>query len=182
MYSIPDCILTAFTVGAFFGLVYEALRIFRVITRNAAVTFICDIVFFVLSAGVCMFLSEMLGNCIRGWTIIGFGAGVFTYIVTIGRIFNIAENAMASAWRKALGKAAKGIRKGTAKVFGTIAQKSKAEIGKVYKHFSTVEEKRRGHLKLSHKKLYNNKRYINVGESEKSNVIKAKVTRSSREY
>ena len=49
-YSIPDCFMIAFAVGLVFGLVYEALRIVRLILRFGAAVFICDIAFFMLAA------------------------------------------------------------------------------------------------------------------------------------
>ena len=46
-YSIPDCFMTAFAVGLLFALVYEALRIIRILLPFRAVTFVCDVLFFV---------------------------------------------------------------------------------------------------------------------------------------
>lgn len=61
-YSIPDCFMIAFAVGLVFGLVYEALRIVRLILRFGAAVFICDIAFFMLAAAAVFKLSESLGN------------------------------------------------------------------------------------------------------------------------
>ena len=45
--------------------------------------FVCDVLFFILAAGLVFRLSMVLGNYVRVYTIMGFGAGVFAYIVTI---------------------------------------------------------------------------------------------------
>ena len=45
--SIPDCFMIAFVVGLIFGLVYEALRIVRLILRFKAAVFLCDVLFFI---------------------------------------------------------------------------------------------------------------------------------------
>ena len=100
-YSIPDCFMIAFAAGLVFALVYEALRIIRVVFPFKVVTFICDIAFFVIAAGAVTKLSLSLGNYIRVYTVLGFGAGIFTYIATIGRLLNVLENAAAGAVRAA---------------------------------------------------------------------------------
>ena len=94
-YSIPDCFMIAFAAGLIFAVVYEILRIIRVMFPFHVVTFVCDIVFFVIAAGAVTKLSLSLGNYIRIYTVLGFGAGIFTYITTLGRLLNIVENAVA---------------------------------------------------------------------------------------
>ena len=94
-YSIPDCFMIAFAAGLIFAVVYEILRIIRVMFPFQVVTFVCDIVFFVIAAGAVTKLSLSLGNYIRIYTVLGFGAGIFTYITTLGRLLNIVENAVA---------------------------------------------------------------------------------------
>ena len=94
-YSIPDCFMIAFAAGLIFAVIYEILRIVRVMFPFQVVTFVCDIVFFVIAAGAVTKLSLSLGNYIRIYTVLGFGAGIFTYITTLGRLLNIVENAVA---------------------------------------------------------------------------------------
>ena len=94
-YSIPDCFMIAFAAGLIFAVVYEILRIIRIMFPFQVVTFVCDIVFFVIAAGAVTKLSLSLGNYIRIYTVLGFGAGIFTYITTLGRLLNIVENAVA---------------------------------------------------------------------------------------
>ena len=98
-YSIPDCFMIAFAAGLIFAVVYELLRIIRVMFPFQVMTFVCDIVFFVIAAGAVTKLSLSLGNYIRIYTVLGFGAGIFTYITTLGRFLNIVENAVAGAVR-----------------------------------------------------------------------------------
>ena len=101
-YSIPDCFMIAFAAGLIFAVIYEILRIIRVMFPFQVVTFVCDIVFFVIAAGAVTKLSLSLGNYIRIYTVLGFGAGIITYITTLGRLLNIVENAVAGAVRSAL--------------------------------------------------------------------------------
>lgn len=177
-YSIPDCFMIAFAVGLVFGLVYEALRIVRLILRFGAAVFVCDIAFFVLAAAAVFKLSEALGNYVRVYTVLGFGAGVFAYIVTIGRLLNLAESAASIAWRKTIGRLVHKIAYFVKKSFGIIAHKSKALFGNISKHLVNVRENHNKRLQLKRKTLYNKKRSDKIGESEEVHVIKATVRRS----
>lgn len=178
-YSISDCFMIAFAVGFAFGLVYEALRIVRLILRFKAAVFVCDVAFFILSALAVFRLSESLGSYVRIYTVLGFGAGVFAYIVTVGRLLNLAESAASIAWRKTIGRLLHNIGKGSQKLFGIIAQKSKTEFGNISKHLYNARENYSKRLQSKTKKLYNKERLEKIGESEKVHVIVAKITRSS---
>ena len=158
--SIPDCFMIAFFVGLVFGLVYEVLRIIRLILRFKAAVFVCDIVFFVLAAFAVIKLSVLLGNFVRMYTIFGFGAGVFTYIVTIGRLLNLIE-IIGDFMRK---------------TFVGITQKAKSGFVRVSKYFINKPEIASKHLKSKGEKVYNKKRLDKIGEGE-NNVIKANVRR-----
>ena len=168
--------MIAFFVGLVFGLVYEALRIVRLILRFKAAVFICDIVFFVLAAFVVIKLSVLLGNFVRIYSIFGFGAGVFTYIVTIGRLLNLIESAASVAWRLTIGKIIRKIGGFMRKTFVEIIQKVKGAFVRVSKYFAEQPEKRFRHLKSEDEKVYNKKRLDKIGEGE-NNVIKANVRR-----
>lgn len=174
--SIPDCFMIAFFVGLVFGLVYEVLRIIRLILRFKVAVFVCDVFFFVLAAFIVIRLSAALGNFVRIYTIIGFGAGVFAYIVTVGRLLNLIESAASVAWRLTIWKLLKKISAFLKKSFVGISQKVKFGFVKVSKYFSKQPEKRFKHLKSTGKKVYNNKRLDKIGEGE-NNVIKASVRR-----
>ena len=177
--SIPDCFMIAFVVGLLFGLIYEALRIVRLILRFKAAVFICDVLFFVLSAFAVMTLSKSLGNYIRLYTVLGFGAGVFTYIVTIGRLLNLIESAASIAWRATIGKLLHMIGLSVKKLFSIICQKTTLTFGKISEyHKETKKNKHRG-LKSASQKMYNIERLDKIGEGEEGHVIKARVTRSS---
>lgn len=175
--NIPDCFMIAFFVGFAFGLVYEALRIIRLILRFKAAVYVCDIAFFLLAAFAVLRISTSLGNFVRMYTIFGFGAGVFAYIVTIGRLLNLIESAASVAWRLTIGRLLTKICGIIKKAFVGIAQKTKAGFVKASKLFQNSRENSGTHLKSDSKKVYNKKRLEKIGEGEK-NVIKADVRRS----
>ncbi len=177
-YSIPDCFMIAFICGFAFGLVYEAFRVVRLILRFKAAVFVCDVLFFVLAAGLVFKLSMVLGNYVRVYTLLGFGAGVFAYIVTIGRVLNLIESAAAVVWRKTIGRLARSIAAKTKKVFGAFTHKAALLFGKTADFFSNGQKKLTEHLHSNGKKMYNKGNTSNKG-SETSHVIQAKVTRSS---
>lgn len=170
--SIPDCFMIAFIAGLLFGLVYEALRIVRLILRFKAAVFLCDILFFVLAAFAVMTLSKSLGNYVRSYTVLGFGAGVFCYIATIGRLLNLAESAASIVWRKTIGKLFHSLGNSAKRIFGIFHQKSTDIFGKYSKDI-------RKHLKFTSKIMYNIKEPQKNKEGEKTHVIQAKVKRSS---
>ena len=178
--SIPDCFMIAFTVGFIFGLVYEGIRIVRLILKFRIAVFICDIAFFILAAVAVCKLSEFLGNYIRLYTVLGFGTGIFAYIVTIGRLFNVLESAASVAWRKTLGKLFHRISVFFRKTIGKFSYNSKDFFGKIHDYLNKREEKRLERLNLNGKMLYNNEgNNISIGEDEKAYVIKARVKKSS---
>lgn len=176
--SIPDCFMIAFTAGFIFGLVYEAIRIIRLILKFRIAVFICDIAFFILAAFAVCRLSEFLGNYIRLYTVLGFGTGVFTYIVTIGRLFNVLESAASVAWRRTLGRLFRKIGQNTKNFFAKIAHKTEALFGKIHEYWDKHEKNRKERLNLSDKMLYNNEGNNIFGEDKKAHVIKAKVRKS----
>lgn len=179
-YSIPDCFMTAFAAGLVFALVYEALRIIRILLPFKVVTFVCDIVFFLLAAAAVTRISLLLGNYIRGYTVLGFWAGIFTYITTVGRLINRFENAIAGAVRAMLSSFFKALGKVFRSAFGFIAHKLSIVFGKINKISMNVIKKLRKHLKNKPQMVYNNRyRNNNNGRSEKGNVIQAKVRRSN---
>ena len=178
--SIPDCFMIAFAVGLIFGLVYEAIRIIRLILKFRIAVFVCDIAFFILAAMAVCKLSEFLGNYVRLYTVLGFGAGVFTYIVTIGRLFNVLESAASVAWRKTLGRLFHKIGTFFKGIFAKTSRKIEMFFVKIHNYLDEQEKKRRERLNLSDKMLYNSKgNNITIGEDEKAHVIKAKIRKSS---
>ena len=171
--------MIAFAAGLIFGLVYEALRIVRLILRFRSAVFVCDIVFFILAAMFVCKLSEFLGSYVRLYTVLGFGAGVFTYIVTVGRIFNILESAASVAWRRTIGRALYKCTDLVRKIAGKVHHKAQRIFVKTHEYLDNQEKKLREHLHLNHKMVYNNVGNKNIGEGEKAHVIKAKVRKSS---
>ena len=175
-FTVPECFMAAFAAGLVFSLVYEVLRIIRLVLPLKAVTFVCDILFFVLAALAVTRLSLALGNYIRWSTVLGFGAGIFTYINTLGRLLNLAENAISHAVRMALSGIFRAVRKAGAKFFGAIAHTASGVFGEISKICTPIVKKLPGHLKKSAQMVYNKKsRKDNSGGSETGHVIKAKV-------
>lgn len=177
--SIPDCFMISFFVGLAFGLVYEALRILRLLLPFRVAVFAFDVAFFVLAARVVMFLSELMGSYIRIYTVLGFGAGVFTYIVTVGRLLNIAENAASGAWRRAIGKAFKACSNAAQRAFSTISHNFNSTIGKIAEYRNRNSKKSLQDLKSDGEIVYNNRRLEKNGG--KTGVIKANVRKTHEE-
>lgn len=177
--SIPDCFMIAFAAGLIFGLVYEAIRIIRLILKFRIAVFVCDVAFFILAAYAVCRLSEFLGNYVRIYTVLGFGAGVFSYIVTVGRLFNVLESAASIAWRRTLGRLLHRIGAFFGKSFGKISYIVKGKIVKIHDLLAESTKKRSERLNLSNEKVYNKKgNDILIGEDEKAHVIKARVRKS----
>ncbi len=176
-YSIPDCFMAALICGFAFGLVYEAFRIVRLVLRVKPVIFLCDVLFFALAAEVVFRLSMVLGNYVRIYTLLGFGAGIFAYIVTVGRFLNLIESAAALAWRKTIGRAARFVIEKIKAALGIIAQKSGEEFDKAAKILRKAHKNHKPHLQSPPEKMYNNDIDQSTGGSETGHVIKAKVTR-----
>lgn len=178
-YSIPDCFMIAFICGLSFGLVYEAFRVIRLVLRFKIAVFICDVLFFIIAAGLVFKLSMVLGNYVRIYTLLGFGAGIFAYIVTIGRVLNLIESAAAVVWRKTIGRIAGVIIAKAKKVFGAFAHTASGFFGKAADFFSSSQKNLSKHLHSTGRKMYNKNTINNEKGSETGHVIQAKVTRSS---
>lgn len=176
--SIPDCFMIAFAAGLIFGLVYEAIRIVRLILRFRIAIFLCDIVFFILAAMFVCKLSEFLGNYVRLYTVLGFGAGIFTYIVTIGRFFNVLESAASIVWRKTIGRFLRKCVRLARSIVGKIRHKTGEVFVKIHEYSENLRKKRLEGLHLSQEMVYNNVGNDNFGEGEKAHVIHAKVRKS----
>ena len=179
-YSIPDCFMIAFAAGLIFAVVYEILRIIRIMFPFQVVTFVCDIVFFVIAAGAVTKLSLSLGNYIRIYTVLGFGAGIFTYITTLGRLLNIVENAVAGAVRSALSAVFRFFGRIFGRLFGAIAHVWAGVFGEINKICLSAEKKLRKPLQNKVKIMYNKEsRKVHTRGSETGHVIKAQVIRSN---
>lgn len=177
--SIPDCFMISLFFGLVFGLVYEALRIVRLLLPFRAAVFLCDVIFFVLASWAVMSLSEMMGSYIRIYTVLGFGAGVFTYIVTIGRLLNVAENAASNAWRKAIRNAFRACSNAIGRLFGSISHKSKSAISKIAEYRDKTMKKSMRVLKSDDQLMYNKNRLEKIGG--RTNAIRATVRKTHDE-
>ena len=176
--SIADCLAIAFAAGLIFGAVYEILRIIRLILQFKAAVFICDMLFFIAAAFTVVGLSENLGNYVRIYTIIGFGAGVFAYITTIGRVFNLIESGLAAIWRKTLGRLIKKIFVNISKITGKIIHKTKSVFVKISENEIFKKKKSLYPLHLGRGMMYNENKLDKIGEGVNKDVIKAVVKRS----
>lgn len=177
--SIPDCFMIAFLAGLIFGPVYELLRIIRLILRMRIAVFLCDIAFFIGAGFVVCKLSEFLGSYIRMYTVIGFGAGVFTYIVTLGRLFNSLEASAADVWRRTIGKLFRKLNRSTKNILIKIAQKSRGGIVKTHKYLSNFMKIHLKRLHLSGEKMYNIKGNDMLGEGENTHVINVQIRKNN---
>ena len=176
--SIADCLAIAFAAGFLFGIAYELFRIIRLIMRLKAVVFLSDLMFFIAAAFAVIKLSESLGNYVRIYTVIGFGLGIFAYIVTVGRLFNLIESSMAVVWRKTLGRLFKKIGNFLGKTFGKVVHKISAVFVKISENIVENRKKARKDLHLKQDVVYNKNRLDKIGEGGNKNVIKAVVRRS----
>lgn len=171
--------MLSFVCGFVFGAVYEAMRLTRLILRLKIVTFLCDVVFFFLSAEFVFRLSLIFGDHIRIYTILGFGCGIFAYITTIGRILNSAEGAAAIVWRHTLGRLLRYICKKVRDFIGAFAHIMTSGFGKVADFFAIGKKKTRSPLNFQPDMMYNdNTDYIGEG-SDSAHGIKATIRRSS---
>ena len=170
--------MAAFAAGLMFSLVYEALRIVRVIFPFRIVVFVCDVVFFLLAALAVTRLSMALGDHIRWSTVFGFGAGIFAYINTLGRLLNLLENAVANAVRTALSAVFRFFGRIFGRLFGAIAHVWAGVFGEINKICLSAEKKLRKPLQNKVKIVYNKESLEdNSGGSETGHVIKAQVRR-----
>lgn len=177
--SISDCLAIAFAAGFIFGIVYEIFRIIRLILQFKAAVFVCDMLFFIAAAFAVIGLSENLGNYVRVYTILGFGAGVFAYITTIGRVLNLIESGLAVIWRKTLGKLINKIVVYSKKIIGRIAYKLKSDFVKTSENTKLNGKKLFYNLHSNRGMVYNKSKLEKIGEGVNKNVIKAVVKRGS---
>lgn len=186
-YSVSDCFMAAFFLGLGFGAVYEVFRIIRLIFRRRTVTFLCDAAFLICSAVGVTQLSLLLGNYVRYYTVLGFFAGVFCYINTLGRLVNGIEMGFAILIRKTVGRLAKFLARKLRCSVRVFAQFVKSIFGTIYDFFANGAKSIKRHLISRRSMVYNNSyrekssyaQRENIQGSEKRNVIHAKVTRST---
>ncbi len=186
VFNILDCFMISFICGAFFGLVYEFFRIIRRMFPLTAVIFLCDVCFFITAAFFVFNLSMYIGNYIRVYTLLGFGAGVFTYINTLGRIISFTEMLIINLWNNTVGALIMKLIKRTQNAIGVFAHIS-ANKFRAFDDFSKrTAKKLLSPLHFTPDKMYNVKRNIVSSERRSriaennggKNVIQAKIRRS----
>lgn len=176
-YSIIDCFMISFLCGIIFGTIYEVFRIIRRMLNIKPLVFICDITFFILAGFFVLSLSLYLGNYIRIYTILGFGAGVFSYICTVGRIMSLLETQIIRFWNATVGALIKHFSNFARNISGRFAHKTNILFRDIYDFFDNTKKKISSLLQINTKKLYNNSNVINIERSGENNVIQAKVRR-----
>ncbi len=178
-YSIVDCFMTAFLCGLVFGLVYEVLRFVRRFFNMFLVTLICDISFFIVAGFFVFQLSLYLGNYVRIYTVLGFGAGVFAYIQTIGRLMGFAEGLILKLWGATIGALFRVIVKLFGKTFGAFAHMMGSIFGKINDFLKSHIKKPPLPLQFEEEKMYNNRKIKGYGENiGGKDVIQASIRRS----
>ena len=180
-FSIIDRFMIALFCGFAYGIVYELLRIIRRLLKFRGIVILCDVTFFVIAAVIVLNLSLYLGNYIRSYTIIGFGAGVFAYIQTLGRLVYALETALIFALDNTIGALLRFVADILRKTIGAFAHKTASQFGKIHDFLAVCRKKSSTLLHFPRTKMYNSKREkITIGESSRGNhVIKAKITRGS---
>ncbi len=179
-YSILDCFMISFFCGALFGLVYEFFRLIRRMLPATIVIMICDICFFV-AAGLFVFeLSMYLGNFVRLYTLLGFGAGLFAYIQTIGRLFSSIEMLVIRTISATLGVLLARLFALLKGGIGIIAHNVATAFGRFYDFSFRTKKSASSLLQFNTKRVYNVKRDIetygeNIGGN---NVVQVKIRRS----
>lgn len=179
-FSILDCFMISFFCGFVFGLVYELFRFIRRMFPAGLVVMICDICFFV-AAGLFVFeLSMYLGNFVRLYTLLGFGAGLFAYIQTVGRLIALLEMLFIRAINATIGALFSKIFVSLKNTIGIIAHNAAAAFGRFYDFSLRSKKSASSLLHFNTKRVYNVKRNIeSYGESiGGNNGIQVKIRRS----
>ncbi len=181
VFGILDCFMIAYVCGVIFGLVYEIFRIIRRIFSHQAVVFVCDVCFFIAAAFFVFSLSMYLGNYIRLYTLLGFGAGIFTYIQTVGRVFSVIECSVIGLLKAVIRRVGAALSACIKKAIGAFAHNASAAFGRFHDFLLKHKKTSSPLLHFDTERVYNVKRnIINTGESiGGNNVIQAKIRRSS---
>ncbi len=180
VFGILDCFMISFVCGLIFGLVYELFRLIRRMIPVTIVVLICDICFFV-AAGLFVFeLSMYLGNFVRLYTLLGFGAGLFAYIQTVGRLISLLEMLFIRAISATIGALFLKIFTSLKNTIGIIAHNVTTAFGRFYDFSLRSKKSASSLLHFNTKRVYNVKRNIesygeNIGGN---NGIQVKIRRS----
>ncbi len=89
IYAEFNTFCYAIMLGAFCGIIYDVIRIFRrIIKKKLAVTAAEDIIYwFVVSVLMFMLMYRENGGMVRGYAIIGMALGMILYEISIGKFF-----------------------------------------------------------------------------------------------
>ena len=89
IYAEFNTFCYAIMLGAFCGIIYDIIRIFRrIIKKKIAVTDVEDIIYWlVVSVLMFMLMYRENGGMVRGYAIISMAAGMILYEISIGKFF-----------------------------------------------------------------------------------------------
>lgn len=89
IYAEFNTFCYAIMLGAFCGIIYDIIRIFRrIIKKKIAVTAVEDIIYWlVVSVLMFMLMYRENGGMVRGYAIISIAAGMILYEISIGKFF-----------------------------------------------------------------------------------------------
>lgn len=157
-------IIEAFLSGAVLGILYEAVRLCRLLfTSEGSVfrrgmltvfTFLTDFLFCLVAASVAMLLTyNISGGVFRGCLYLSMGAGLLCYRLTLGRILYIIENRAAKIIKKVCRFVLKVLFFPMKKIFSLFVIIYRLTIGKIIgKIMCRARMKKEKELKESEKK------------------------------
>ncbi len=174
--TIPESLLTFLyfiIVGIFLALLYEPLRIFRLVVHHKTWAYILEDTLFlgICSVLILIFSIELGEGSIRVNYIVAASIGAFVYFCTVGRIINIIFAFIFKVVRKFVSFLLRICTKPVRIVFGIIVKYLK-KMKKFFVGKINVVKKR---LHFSRKMMYNNSVKEKGKEGEPRNVIKAKI-------
>lgn len=89
IYAEFNTFCYAIMLGAFCGIIYDIIRVFRrIIKKGIAITVVEDIIYWLMvSILMFMLMYRENGGMVRGYAIIGMAFGMILYEISIGKFF-----------------------------------------------------------------------------------------------
>ena len=143
--------------GFCIGILYDVMRLFRVLLKNTKSAFLVFDLLYMLTAAILtfLFLLTATGGSIRAYALLGEFLGFFIYFVTIGTVLAACFDRLAYALQTVTAKISQGIKRVLKRIFTPLKRKISKNTKKVEKktHFSIRKSKI--HLKSLGNMLYN---------------------------
>ncbi len=163
--------------GALLGVLYEPLRILRlIIPHHSFITGVEDTVYLSL-CGVVLFGLSMEtgnGNFRLSYLLAAFVGGV-VYLLTVGRLIKIIYSAVIKTVFKAVKLIGRKILRPVIRRFVSIAHKLMLPFVKLYENIDAKMKKHKADLKTSPEMLYNNINNHGRNEMSVGNRIEGKI-------